>query len=74
MIQKQIASNKTAQSVEHASKREHRRDARRQFLAKYGRLAAVTPPTMTLLLDLFSIPRRVPGLHSRKTSKEDEVG
>jgi hypothetical protein len=45
------------QPGEEVRDREDGRQGRRAFLAKCGRFAAVTPPAMTMLLAMSSIPR-----------------
>ena len=62
MIQKPILPDRAPPFPEQAPEREDRGEARRQFLAKCGRFAAVTAPTVTLLLDVSSIPRKAHAL------------
>jgi hypothetical protein len=57
MIQAPQPSEKTPDSAGEAPDPEARFEARREFLARCGRFAVVTPPAMTMLLMASSIPR-----------------
>jgi hypothetical protein len=50
------------------------REARRRFLLKCGRFAAVTPPAMAVLLSVAATPRRAQAASGlgRRDDKEDE--
>jgi hypothetical protein len=56
MTQAPRPTEKNPKSLDHAVGREGCGEARREFLARCGRFAVVTPPAMTMLLAVSSIP------------------
>jgi hypothetical protein len=57
MIQAPQPTEQTPEAPGQAPDRADRGEARREFLARCGRFAVVTPPAMTMLLAVSSIPR-----------------
>jgi hypothetical protein len=57
MIQAPQPTEQTPEAPGRAPDRADRGEARREFLARCGRFAVVTPPAMTMLLMASSIPR-----------------
>jgi hypothetical protein len=65
-------TDNTPQLADQTPDGEDRREARRQFLARCGRFAVITPPAMTMLLAVSSIPREAHAVSGNNFQGDEE--